>query len=167
MCDYSLEQSKTRLAIDGEQLLAHRFPRGSMGLASPAELHRPSPSPTPGRSRFWAFVRSCFEAPLMGNMDVTAVCIPPGARLVLRDIPKDMQRRLEVSDTEEVTFVQLSAEAYRYRDAIRFRNGRQVLLQVLREGQPVDVMSTSLPEEDEVHTTPQPVFQRLDPGLRD
>jgi hypothetical protein len=58
----------------------------------------------------------------------------------LRDIPQCLQQQLGVSDEEEVTFVQLSADAYSYRDAVRFNNGREALLQKLAEGQRVDVM---------------------------
>jgi hypothetical protein len=61
--------------------------------------------------------------------------------LLLRDISADLQRQLDLQATEEVTFVQLSAEAFRYRDAVRFRNGREVLLQRLRCGQRVKVLS--------------------------
>jgi hypothetical protein len=53
----------------------------------------------------------------------------------------DLQRQFDVQSTEEVTFVPLSAEAYEYRDAVRFRNGREVLLQYLRCGQCVEVLS--------------------------
>jgi hypothetical protein len=69
------------------------------------------------------------------------VYVPPGARLLLRDISANLQRQLDVQATEEVTFVQLSAEAYEYRDAVRFRNGREVLLQRLKRGQRVKVLS--------------------------
>jgi hypothetical protein len=54
-----------------------------------------------------------------------------------------------VSETEEVTFTQISANAHSYRDAVRFRNGRQVLLQALREGQRVQVVSLALAEVEE------------------
>ena len=69
------------------------------------------------------------------------MCIPPGARLRLRDIPEVLQLGLALNATEEVTFVQLSAEAYQYRDAVRFRNGREILLQRLGCGQQVEVLS--------------------------
>jgi hypothetical protein len=46
-----------------------------------------------------------------------------------------------------VTFTQLSADAYRHRDAIRFANGRQVLLRALAQGQRVDVLCLSSEEE--------------------
>ena len=49
---------------------------------------------------------------------------------------------------EEVTFVQQSAEAYQYRDADGFQNGREILLQQLRCSQRVDVLSLSSSEFD-------------------
>ena len=48
-----------------------------------------------------------------------------------------------------MTFVQRSAEAYQYRDAVRFRNGREVLLQSLAIGQRVDVLCLSSGECEE------------------
>jgi hypothetical protein len=75
--------------------------------------------------------------------------VPPGARLLLRDIPDDMQQPLGVGAVEEVTFVEQSLEAFRYRDAVRFANGQEILLQRLRCGQLVDVLSLG-GQEDEV-----------------
>lgn len=74
------------------------------------------------------------------------MCIPPGATLILRDIPKSLQKELCVHDTEEVRFIQTSAEVNTYRDAVRFYNGRQVLLQALREGQRATVLSLGASE---------------------
>jgi len=65
---------------------------------------------------------------------------------MLRDIPKNLQRELNVCETEEVRFVQTSAEVNTYRDAVRFPNGRQVLLQALREGQRATVLSLGASE---------------------
>lgn len=56
------------------------------------------------------------------------MCIPPGARLVLRDIPKNLQRELGVGEIEEVQFVETTAEVNTYRDAVRFQNRRQTAL---------------------------------------
>jgi hypothetical protein len=67
---------------------------------------------------------------------------------VLRDIPEDLQKRLSVSDVEEVVFVQLSFEEFVHRDAIRFANGREVLLQRLPCGLRLDVLSLSGAEEE-------------------
>ena len=113
MCDYSLAGVPNRLAVEGEQLVVHRFSTGSVGLASPCSS--------------------------LSSKETPAVCIPPGARLRLRDIPQAL--RLGLNATKEVTFVQLSAEAYQYRDAVRFQNGREILLQRLGCGQQVEVLS--------------------------
>jgi hypothetical protein len=47
---------------------------------------------------------------------------------------------LSVREGEEVTFVEQSAEAFRYRDAVRFSNGREILLQRLPCGVRVEVL---------------------------
>ena len=124
MCDYSLAHFPNRLAVEGEQLVVHRFDTFSIGLA-PAR-----------RSLKDNIFCSC-----------PAVCVPPGARLLLRDIPEHLQRRLSLRVVEEVTLVELSAEAFVYRDAIRFANGREILLQTLQCGQRVDVLSLGAVEE--------------------
>jgi len=85
------------------------------------------------------------------------VCIPPGATLILRDIPKSLQKELCVNDTEEVRFIQTSAEVNTYRDAVRFYNGRQVLLQALREGQRATVLSLGA---SELEPAPEELFLR-------
>src|SRR2546428_13505042 len=107
MCDYSLAGVPNRLAVEGEELVVHRFTAGTLGLASPNTR----------RSRLWS------------KKATPAVCIPPGARLLLRDIPVGLQQECAIRDAEDVTFVQQSAEAFMYRDAVRFQNGREILLQ--------------------------------------
>src|SRR5207245_5996538 len=73
----------------------------------------------------------------------TAVCVPPGARLLLQDIPEYLQQKLGIGAVEEGTFIQQTLEAFTHRDAVRFTNGRETLLQYLRCGQRVDVLSLS------------------------
>ena len=126
MCDYSLAGLPNRLAVEGDQLVVYRFSTGAMGLAPlcPSLKQLLLPSSTP------------------------AVCVPPGARLRLHDLPRYLQFRLQVGPVEEVTFVEQSAEAFSYRDAVRFCNGREILLQHLRCGQRVDVLSLSGAEEE-------------------
>ena len=123
MCDYSLTGIPNRLAVEGEELVVHRFRTGSLGLASPC----------PSVSRWWS--------------GTPAVCVPPGARLMLLDVPKRLRHDLAVGPIEEVTFVQLSATPYQFRDAFRFQNGRAVRLQELSEGMPVRVLRLSLSED--------------------
>ncbi len=154
MCDYSLHSIRNRLAVEGEQLVVHRFPTSSLGLASVADVpsHREGKPDYKSLPEIWAAFRnwltSCLEKPSC------AVCIPPGARLLLRDIPERLQQQYGVGPEEEVTFTQLSASADRYRDAVRFKNGAEVLLQRLTPGQRVDVLSLSLSEEPAVSDIP-------------
>jgi hypothetical protein len=145
MCDYSLMAVPNRLAREGEELVAHRFPTGSLGLACPADLKRAADPPAPARQSLWRRVAEFFN-PSKAE-PVPAVCIPPGARLELQDIPVRLQHELGVSASEEVTFTQISAAVNSYRDAVRFHNGREVRLQELREGQRVRVLDLSVAEE--------------------
>ncbi len=69
------------------------------------------------------------------------------AQLRLHDIPEPLHRQLDVGADEEVTFVQLSAEPFSYRDAVRFSNGKEILLPKLEEGQRVDVLCLSFDTE--------------------
>jgi hypothetical protein len=149
MCDYSLHTNPNRLAKDDEDLVVHRFPTGSLGLASPDDLKPKVVAETGKTKSMWATIRSWFEEQRASSTPVCAVCIPPGARLIVSNMPQDLQRELGVPETDEVSFTQISANAHSYRDAIRFKNGRQVLLQALREGQRVHVVSLALAEVEE------------------
>ena len=101
------------------------------------------PEPTAGkRPWYWPFGRSARIADC-------AVCIPPGARLTLKDVPLRLQRELGVTGTEEVVFTQLTAETNTHRDAVRFRNGAELLLQRLDPGQRVGVVSLCAAETSE------------------
>jgi hypothetical protein len=131
-----------RLAQEGEELVTHRFPTGSLGLASPSDLKRAAQPPVPAQKGFWCAVREFFNPPR--TCPVAAVCIPPGARLRLEDIPARLQHELGVGPEEAVTFTQLTAAVNSYRDAVRFSNGREVRLQELREGQCVRVLDLSM-----------------------
>jgi hypothetical protein len=64
----------------------------------------------------------------------------------LQDIPARLQCDLKVGPVEEVTFTQLTAAVNTYRDAMRFKNGRQILFQELGEGQRVKVLDLSSAE---------------------
>lgn len=150
MCDYSLHGIPNRLAVEGEQLIVRRFPTGSKGLASPSDLQVPAPAGLAFlRGLWWERVKTWFGPPPkpLEQKAIPAVCVPPGARLLLQDIPPYWQEQFGVSSMEEVTFVQLSADVYCYRDAMRFSNGLIVLLQKFSEGQRVAVRCLELAEE--------------------
>jgi hypothetical protein len=143
MCDYSLHTVPNRLATEGEELVTHRFPTYSIGLASPADLEQATCAQQDSRTSgsWWSVLKAWLSPPPLRTEKIPAVCIPPGARLRIRDLSRDMQQEFGAGPCEEVTFVELSASAYRYRDGIRFPNGREVLLQNLREGIHLDVLS--------------------------
>jgi hypothetical protein len=145
MCDYSLMAVPNRLAQEGEELVAYRFPTGSLGLASPCDVKRATAPPARQPKTIWARVVEFFNPPR--TEPVCAVCIPPGARLRLEDIPMRLQHEYAVGPCEDVTFTQISALANSYRDAVRFTNGREVRLQELREGQRVTVVDLSMAED--------------------
>jgi hypothetical protein len=144
MCDYSLHVYPNRLAVDGEDLVVHRFGGASLGLASPADLRTVMAGTE--CDTLWSKVKQWFRAQWEPPQNVSAVCVPPGARLMLSDIPKWLGRELGVGEIEEVKFVQIGVEANVYHDAVHFENGRQILLQALDEGQRVKVLSLDLVE---------------------
>ncbi len=83
------------------------------------------------------------------NCQCTAVCVPLGARLLVHDIHPRLQREVGLDgNVEEVVFTQIGISGFR--DAIRFANGAEVLLQRLKEGQRVRVLSLACAEPREV-----------------
>jgi hypothetical protein len=139
MCDYSLATVRNRLAVEGEELVVYRFPAGSVGLTSPEELE--------SFKHKWPGWLSGFRAPA----SPCAVCIPPGARLVLRDIPERLRFQLGIGEVGQVIFIQ--REAGRHRDGLRFQNNQEILLQHLAVGQHATVLSLSADEatEEQAH----------------
>jgi hypothetical protein len=144
MCDYSLMAVPNRLAQEGEELVMHRFPTGSLGLASLDDWNRATRPPAANRT-FWNALTSFFIPPHIDP--VCAVCIPPGARLTLHDLPVRLQRQFDAGAQETVTFTQITAAAHAYRDAVRFGNGGVIRLQELNEGLRVTVRDLSLAGE--------------------
>jgi hypothetical protein len=130
MCDYSLMGVPNRLALEGEELVVYRFRTGSIGLALPDDLDRLAAMRALRRG-FWAKVKDFLTLP--EQEPVCAVCIPPGARLELHE-PNSMK---------PVVFTQTSSATNNYRDAVRFADGKVLLLQNLREGLRVKVIDLS------------------------
>jgi hypothetical protein len=155
MCDYSLCGLPNRLALEGEELVFHRFRTGSMGLASPADLIAVRPSPSSQQRTLWQRIKSFLEGDAPSR-PVTAVCIPPGAQLILKNIPADLQQQWQIAAEESAFFVQTSQNVNCYRDAVQLYNGQRVLLQNLREGIRVEVLSLggAVADEDRQRTVP-------------
>ena len=64
----------------------------------------------------------------------TAVCIPADARLRLEGIGEAVQRAFAVGPIEEVVMTRAEGGAYAHKDAVKFANGKEVLLQSLNVG---------------------------------
>jgi hypothetical protein len=135
MRDISLQRVPQRLAVEGEILVSYRFRTGSVGLASPGEIAGSKGvwQGIGGRRSWWS--RWKRRISLLLRPDKTAaIRVSPTARLRVNSVPDEIQREFGVTPIENVNFVELSAEGCRLRDAIRFRNGRHVLLQRFGEG---------------------------------
>jgi hypothetical protein len=148
MCDYSLMAIPNRLAVSGEELVIHRFEAGSVGLASALDLRRRQDSRKVQCRGFWPTIKAFFRP--SDAQSVPAVCVPPGARLLVRDIPAKLQLECGFQDeVREAVFTQVTAFANTFRDAVRFQNGVEVLLQRFDEGQRMRVLELSSREEQE------------------
>jgi hypothetical protein len=143
MCDYSLMGVPNRLAREGENLVVHEFRTGSRGLTPDDGVATSADWEAPCQS-LRTFLRKLVEKV---GPEKFVICIPPGARLLLKDIPQDVRNAYGVDATEEVTFTQVTAKPYAYRDAVRFKNGRELLLQRLNKGQRVTVLQLCLTED--------------------
>jgi hypothetical protein len=133
MSDDSEQVFPSRLACEGELLVTHRFPTEWIGFASALDMdeaERRRARAERGTNclseiRRW-FMRHAKTRP------ISAVCLPPGARLRMTHIPADLRRRWLLRTVEDVRFT-VTGDLERYRDAIRFANGKMLLLQMIPE----------------------------------
>jgi hypothetical protein len=139
MCDYSLHGIRNRLAAEGETLVDHRFSTGSRGLTSP-EFHRPTELK---KKSLIGILRGLFVA----EIPECAVCVPDGARMLVRGILPTLQKTHGLCVSESATFRQMSAEAGTYRDYLEFKNGARVRLQDLEDGLGVEVVALSAADD--------------------
>lgn len=138
MCDYSLFEYLNRPAVEGEELATYRFQSRSLGLVSLPELRtREAMCASRGiPRRLWSALKgvsAMTPAPV-------AVCVPHGARLRLEQIPASFRKQYRLEGNEDVTLVQTTVASHTHRDAIRFANGEETLLQNVPEGQRMHVL---------------------------
>jgi hypothetical protein len=84
-----------------------------------------------------------------GTVCDTAVCIPAGSTLLLEGIGEGAQREHGVGAVEEAVLTRL--EGGPYKDAVRFSNGTEVLLQRLNCGLTVLVMTYGVKLDEPRH----------------
>ena len=140
MCDYSLFTARNRLAEEREELVIHKFETGSLGFASVDDLDAQAKKKRE-RDSFWGMITNWVSGG--SSATVPAVCIPPGAQLLLEDVPRSLQNSLRIRPSQLVTFTEISSRSYSYRDALIFPDGTPVLLQDLSEGIHAVVLSLS------------------------
>jgi hypothetical protein len=83
----------------------------------------------------------------------TAVCMPADAHLRLEGIGETVQRAFDVGPGEEVVMIRLEVLAHAHRDAVRFANGKEVLLQRLNAGITTEMVS-AISDLTDVETRP-------------
>lgn len=134
MCDYSLSAVSSRLAFEGELLITRRLPTGLIGLVSPLDMEQADLAGAGSHSSHsWvSAIRRWFKAS-QAEPPVPVVCIPPGARLRMLHIPDDLRKSRRLRPVEDVWFTAVGEEPERFRDAIRFSDGRLIELQSLPE----------------------------------
>lgn len=137
MCDYSLHAQDNRLARDGDELVLTAFPGGSLGFAEASAL--PKESWLAQARRYLGYLRGRGRA-AEPDRCLMAVCLPPGAEVRVAGIPVRFQKALGLPETSAAVFDQVSADAYTYRDALRFGSNRPILLQRFDAGLRVTVL---------------------------
>lgn len=90
-----------------------------------------------------------------GTVCDTAVCIPPESKLLLQGIGESTQKEHGVGAVEEAVLTRLPGGLYK--DAVRFSNGAEVLLQRLNCGLTVLVMSYGAELVERSHSAPAAV----------
>ena len=83
----------------------------------------------------------------------TAVCMPADAHLRLEGIGETVQRAFDVGPVEDVVMIRLEVIAHAHRDAVRFANGKEVMLQRLNAGITTEMVS-AISDLTDVETRP-------------
>jgi hypothetical protein len=138
VCDYSLYAIRQRLACEGDELVTYRFETGSIGFAGIAEVEQHVARLRPNRGLFGRLI----DWLRLGNTScMTAVCMPPGARVELDTTFVTRPQSAGLQPRCEATFDEITTESFMYRDALRLNDGRVLLLQSLPEGIRAKVLS--------------------------
>lgn len=155
MCDYSLFTYPNRLACEGEQLISYRFQSYSIGLAPLEDVEAALRAKESATSFSWWSRLNGSNHRTTRRGHIPAVCVPPGTSLRVTHMPVELQWRFGFGSIAQVTFVELDSSAYEYRDAIRFKTGRTVLLQDLGENVRFEVLCLTAAEHQQFGAIPR------------
>jgi hypothetical protein len=155
MPDLSMDEVPPRFAIAGELLVTYRFPAGRIGLASPNETgwaHPRSLRHAP-RLSFWKTLKRTFEILLRPDRPRPVVVLS-GARLRILSVPARLADEFDLESVTDATFLRLAAGRDTPEDAIRFSNGRHILLQRLAPWTLFTVLTNGEDPLDEILDAP-------------
>jgi hypothetical protein len=144
MSNDSLFTTRNRLVGEGEQLVLHNVSTGPLDLVSVADIRADEwASGHPRKSTFWQGIARGFECENVpdGSHPVSAVWVPSGTYLILKDIPKFLQQRYGLEEDEGAIYLRPDAGDGTSGGELRFNNGALVQLRELRAGQLVEVLS--------------------------
>jgi hypothetical protein len=138
-----------RLALEGEELVAHKFRNGLIRMVSRSDYSRWKISSQDGVSNgtLARVFRSLVNFFLRSGCDPSPViAVPDDALLRVYGICPDMQRLHGFDATEDALFVEITLLLGRGREALCFGNGVVIPLQALPEGQRLRVLYRSWTE---------------------
>jgi hypothetical protein len=151
MCDYSLFELHNRLAVEGEELVTHRFHTGTIGMIG-ASSTSPALAPETWLSRLRRVLGEkapdTFTTKGQTLDRECAVCLPPGAMLRLTNASSSM---LSMLNGPTVRFTQRSVDLNRHRDCLEVvdgpNKGFSLSLQACFPGMRVLVLSLTSSED--------------------
>ena len=147
-----------RPALEGEELIAHKFRGGLIQMVSRSDYSRWKVSSQAGVShgalaRLFRSLLNAFlyyliaPGPIGSDCDPSpVVAVPADALLRVYGIDPDMQRLHQLNGTEDALFFEITLLMGRSREALCFGNGVVIPLQALPEGQRVRVLYRSWTE---------------------
>jgi hypothetical protein len=169
--------SKNRLALEGEELVAHRFGSGLIRMLSRADYRRwravfeaPNSKDSSFDNSSGKTFRRALKNRLMQVLDLLGllagdpfssgrepgpvVDLPSDALLRVYGISEKLQQQYRLSSFEDALAVEITHRLGRGRDALCFGNGVILSLQSLEEGQRVKVLYRSWKENLEPSLDP-------------
>jgi hypothetical protein len=154
-----------RLALAGEELVAHRFPSGFIGMVSRSDYRRwravltNAPSAEGSLRNLLRRLLSAVATRLLSSDgEPPIVEFPSDALLRVYGISQKLQQEYHLSAMEDALFIELTPHI-RSGDALCFGNGVMIWLQSLQEGQRVKVLYRSWAES--LEPAPEPVQMNM------
>jgi hypothetical protein len=140
MRDYSLSEFPVRLAVEGEELVVQRFASGSTGLVRLSDLRSNGPVQrwTLGPSLWDRAMRWTRRRP-PDFQEAQAIYVPPGADVILKNIPAGLQQRYGIEEQEGAKLA--PADSCADPDAVEFHNGCRLRLRDLPDGMRLELLS--------------------------